>query len=954
MSSRANSTTDALLERLSSEPQRATRRGLLRKYQELWRPETVTLLYDEVVRLARVDLRRAGRLAECADWLSRKLRDDGARAAGLRAAGHIHLLRGRHAAALELYQAALEINRRLGRDLDYARTLSGGGLQALIYLGRYDEAFTWSQRAKEIFSAHGSRLHLARLDTNIGNILARQDRFEEAIAHYRRALDAFAGIGKPEDVAVTLRNMATSQISLNDFREAMATYREAREYCARHEMPQLAAEADYNIAYLYYFRGEYTRALGLYRLARKRCSELGDDYHRGLCDLDQSDICLELNLIEEGAGRARRAREVFKRLGMRYEAAKALANLAIARSRQGDAHVALHLFRKARDWFAREQNVAWTATIDLYRALVCYQQERFEEAQSLCESALAFFSQSPLAGKAALCLLLQARIHLLTGRADSARDACLAALAKLEQAEMPALTYQGLFVMGSIEETLGSTAAARESYRKAHASLENLRSRLPAEEMKIAFLKDKLAVYESLVRLCLESGPSAADAEAAFSYIEQAKSRSLADLIAMRAHAPAEQRSEPGPLARINALREELNWYSRGIQMLESGIATLREQRLRELRAAARDCERRLAEAIGDLRAEDYDFARLEAARTIDLDGIRSSLPANAILLQYYRVRDTFYACILSRESLKFIPAGSATHLRGELNLLRFQLSKLRLGADHVGVFERSLLAAAKAHLREFYRRLIAPIARELKADHIIVAPHEFLHHLPFHALMDGDQYFGDRFSISYAPSASVYSLCAAKGAAASGGSLVLGVPDSAAPHIMDEIRAVASVTHSPEVFAGPAATLDVLRKKGATSRFIHIATHGRFRQDNPMFSSIRLGDRDMSLLDLYELFLPAELVTLSGCGTGLNAVVGADELLGLMRGLFFAGAQSALLTLWDVNDKTTAAFMRLFYERLRQTEDKAKALQSATAEIRSHYEHPFYWAPFLLVGKYL
>lgn len=119
------------------------------------------------------------------------------------------------------------------------------------------------------------------------------------------------------------------------------------------------------------------------------------------------------------------------------------------------------------------------------------------------------------------------------------------------------------------------------------------------------------------------------------------------------------------------------------------------------------------------------------------------------------------------------------------------------------------------------------------------------------------------------------------------------------------------------------------------------------------MFSSIRLGDCDMSLLDLYELSLPAELVTLSGCGTGLNTVVGADELLGLMRGVFFAGAQSALLTLWDVNDQTTASFMRIFYERLRQTKDKATALQYATAEIRSRHEHPFYWAPFLLVGRY-
>jgi len=133
----------------------------------------------------------------------------------------------------------------------------------------------------------------------------------------------------------------------------------------------------------------------------------------------------------------------------------------------------------------------------------------------------------------------------------------------------------------------------------------------------------------------------------------------------------------------------------------------------------------------------------------------------------------------------------------------------------------------------------------------------------------------------------------------------------------------------------------------------VHIATHGWFRQDNPMFSSISLGNSQLSLFDLYQLSLPAELVTLSGCGTGLNVVVGGDELLGLVRGLLYAGAQGVLVTLWDVNDQSTAEFMKLFYERLKTNPNKAQAVQYATAEIRKKYAHPFYWAPFVLVGKY-
>ena len=99
-------------------------------------------------------------------------------------------------------------------------------------------------------------------------------------------------------------------------------------------MPLLVAQADYNIAYLYYLRGEYTRALELYRAAREQCERLGDAYHSALCDLDRSEMYLELNLSDEAGELAERALTRFDELGMAYEAAKAVTNLALATSRQ--------------------------------------------------------------------------------------------------------------------------------------------------------------------------------------------------------------------------------------------------------------------------------------------------------------------------------------------------------------------------------------------------------------------------------------------------------------------------------------------------------------------------------------------------------------------------------------------------------------------------------------------
>jgi CHAT domain-containing protein len=130
------------------------------------------------------------------------------------------------------------------------------------------------------------------------------------------------------------------------------------------------------------------------------------------------------------------------------------------------------------------------------------------------------------------------------------------------------------------------------------------------------------------------------------------------------------------------------------------------------------------------------------------------------------------------------------------------------------------------------------------------------------------------------------------------------------------------------------------------------MATNGEFRQDNPLFSGIRLGDTRLNLYDLYQLQLPAELVTFSGCATGMNSVAAGDELLGLVRGLFYAGAHTLLLTLWNVHDQTTTEFMTAFYRNVNAGQTKPLALQRAMIGLRDRHSHPYYWAPFFLVGK--
>ena len=118
------------------------------------------------------------------------------------------------------------------------------------------------------------------------------------------------------------------------------------------------------------------------------------------------------------------------------------------------------------------------------------------------------------------------------------------------------------------------------------------------------------------------------------------------------------------------------------------------------------------------------------------------------------------------------------------------------------------------------------------------------------------------------------------------------------------------------------------------------------------MFSGFKLADGWVTALDLFSMTCQTNLVTLSGCKSGMSQVTGSDDQLGLMRGFLYSGARSLMLSLWNIDDGCTAELMSRFYDAWRGGVSKSKALNIAMKAIREEYPNPFYWAPFLLVGK--
>jgi CHAT domain-containing protein len=939
----------AELGRLKSD---TARRTFLSRHKALVSAKVVKHLAELVVEKIRVDTKEALALADGVLAIARASRRKEDMALALRAKANALYASGDNRSAVEHHEKARKLYETLKIWKEAARTLSSS-IQPLILLGEYDRAFQASERAREIFTKQGETRRIASLENNVGNIFHRQDRFEEALAHYERAYKTLSEFEDWERVAITLHNMAMCLISLNDFPRSLECYQKSRELSERYGMPLLRDQADYNIAYLYYFRGEYSRAIEMLFATRRACEISGDAYHLALCHLDLSEIYLELNLSEEAREMAHEGFVRFEKLGMGYEAAKTLANEAMAYGQQGKTVQALERFTKAREMFAREKNLVWPWLLDLYQGLLLFHEGRYFESRRLCAGAAEFFDQTILSGKAALAHLLLARIALQVAEPQVAAAETEAAVAKLAGLQSPVLTYQAHMLRAQLAQERGERQAALLSYREACKSLESMRVWLHSEELKISFVKNRLQVYEALVDLYLSGASGEIPAAEAFGWIEAAKSRSMTEMIFQSGQTlPMGDAGQSELVRRIRDLREELNWYYHRIEQEQLRPEDNSPTRLRQLHEKALSHENELLRRIRELPAQERENAALEAPADFSLERLQAAVPSDTALVEYYTAGERLVAAVVTQNKISIVPVSVISRVLHFLHLFRFQISKFRMGAAYAQRFEKPLLQATQGHLEALYQELLAPLEGHLDQKHLVFVPHGALHFLPFHALRAGDDYLCDAHTVSYAPSATVFSLCQEKNRKDLRKSLVMGIPDERAPEILSEVQSVAALLPHPELFLGGEATVDVLRQRGAESSLLHVATHGSYRQDNPMFSCIRMGDGYLNLYDLYQMRLPSKLVTLSGCATGMNFVSVGDELLGLQRGLFCAGATSLLLSLWDVHDQSTAKLMKVFYKKYMESQNLPAALQLAMRQLREENPHPYFWAPFVLVGK--
>jgi CHAT domain-containing protein/tetratricopeptide (TPR) repeat protein len=826
-------------------------------------------------------------------------------------------------------------------------------LIALAMLGRYEEAIECGLRARSVLVTHGDSLSAGKVEHNLGLVYFRRDRYQEAEQFERSARERYVELDDQKQLAEIDNCLANIHSVQHKFRSAEQLYQQALQRAEAAGMSVRQAEIEASMGNLALFQGRYDRALDYLERSRRKYAALGMPHQSAIAEQEIADAYLELNLVPEAAGVYERVTRTFADLGMRAEQARAMAQHGRAAMLQGHINQAHALLDEAGKLYAAEGNDVGAALVTLTTAQLHYREGNYALACQAALKAEAPFNQAGILRHLLIARWLRGESDRARGQISKARALMEATLREAETRGQPEVAQRCYTSLGLLAEKEGHAHAAEASFKRAISLIEEMRAPLPAEDFRTAFFADKLVPYDELVRLCL-ADETRDRATEALCLVERARARALVDMLggAFKLRTQPRDLFETELLTRLDELREELNWFYSRINRPLQGDQTRGANDMASLHAAVSEREQKTLEIMRQLQHRGE--STLTREEPLDVAQLQKELGSETALVEYTSLDGELLAFVMTDEGVEVIRhLGSEEEVRAALEQFRFQTDALRYGASRLRKHLKHLTERVLHHLQTLYGLLLKGIESRIGDRRLVIVPHRALHYVPFHALHDGAGYVIERREVTYAPSAAVLRHCLSKPVRALESALLLGVADEQTPRVRDEIRALAPLFTQSLALLDERATLDAVRQGAPVADVLHLACHGQFRPDNPLFSSLRLGDGWLTVRDAYNLDLRCELVVLSACETGVSAVAPGDELIGLARGFFSNGVPSLLLSLWTVDDEATAALMVNFYTGLRAGARPAAALRDAQLQLLKEQPHPFFWSPFVLVGRW-
>ncbi|MCZ6906280.1 MAG: CHAT domain-containing protein [Deltaproteobacteria bacterium] len=515
----------------------------------------------------------------------------------------------------------------------------------------------------------------------------------------------------------------------------------------------------------------------------------------------------------------------------------------------------------------------------------------------------------------------------------------------------------------------GKHSEAIPYYGRAVRIIESTRSLLESDYRQ-SYFGEKVGAYVGMVGALLEVGKPAE----AFSYNERARSRLFLDLLGSKVE-----------LSKAKGdLREEGRALNEQIGAIKAKLA--RKVHRRALRKELKQTRKAYNAFLVKVKEVDREQVSLMTVEPFTLREVQNLLDPGTTLIEYFVTDSKVHAWIVEKNKAQY----EGVKLTREM--LTNLVKTLREKITNIEGIEKFNEVSS-----EIYQALIQPVLPYVNGRRLIIVPHDVLHYLPFQALISSSgRYLIEDYSIHYLSSASLMKFTTAKRRQVKGEKiLVIGNPKLEVSKVglkfaELEAKEIQKLYPQSTVLLKKAATEEAVKSRSARHDILHFAAHVELNEKDPLSTALLLAkdgkdDGRLTVKEIFEMELNADLVVLSGCETGLGKLSRGDEFVGLTRAFIYAGTPSVVASLWKVEDSSTAALMGSFYKNLK-TMSKSEALRQAQLElIRGKVgadllamrgvggitkggkaprvessssvsssvstAHPYFWAPFVLVG---
>ncbi len=913
----------------------------------------------------------------------------------------VYAARGDYQKAFELYEQALLIRQEIGDKRDEGRTLNNiGGVYSS--LGEYEQALKYYQQSLAIRRTLNDKAGVGRLLSNIGLVYRQLGQYSKALEFYQEALVILKQIEDKASVASTVNGIGVIYEALGQYEQALEAYQQALTIAKEiGNKPNIVNSID-NIGGIYYGLGRYTQALKSYQEALSIRQELNDRDGVGNSFNNIGGVYYNLGQYLQALEFLQQALVIRRAIGDKVGESRTLDAIGIVYEGMKKYPVALEYYQKGLAIAKQINDKSAEAKILYHIGGIYINLDNLVESENILKQALAIHKELGERAGEAQTLNSIAALYYGLGKYSEALEFLQQSLAIWQQVGDRAGEAIVLSNTAQVLTQQNQPELAIIFYKQSVNITESIRKNLKplSLEQQKSFTNTVADNYRKLAELLLKQNRvweaqkvlDLLKVQEVAQYLHNVRGNDLTgqgiDLL-NKEEKIAEKYAEA---VRLGQELAELR------NIPEAERTPERQQRIAELEKIQQQQRAEFNQFIRspEIAALVQDLNRTAVGQNPDLPNLNRLQRNLQQLKQQQEIAVVLYPLILEDriELVLVTPDAAPVHI--PVSVKREDLNRV------IVEFRQALqnpISDARIPASKLYNWLIKPLEKVLsntKAQTILYAPDGVLRYIPLAALFDGEKWLIQRFRINNITAASLTDFSSKTAterrilaAAFTQGSYNVSVGNrqvtfAGLPYAGREVENLAVTVPTTTKLLDEAFNPASLIPRLNDYNIVHLATHAIFVTGTPEASFILFGNGDrITIRDVETWSLPnVDLVVLSACETGVGGQLGnGEEILGFGYQIQLAGALASISSLWSVSDGGTQALMDGFYTALQSGKvTKAEALHQAqialitgqyavlgeqrgiavqartrnslSSEVYQRLSHPYYWAPFILIGN--